>query len=212
MKSSTQMALALAVGYVLGRRHKLRTAALLAGAAATGRLGSLGAAALKRGTKIAGSNGLLEKVTPQLGGIASTVRGELLEAGKAAGMAVVNNRIESLSDSLHQRTEALRAGSAQGESEDGRDEPEPSGGEGEPSGSEADDFDEPEDRAEPDEPSEEYEGEEEYGDEPEESYQADEDEEADLEYEEDNGDSDEAEAPQQRPDRRRRSPVTRAGR
>ena len=108
------MALAIAAGYVLGRRHKLRTAALVAGAVATGRLSALGGAAVKRKTKIGGSGSLLETMAPQIGEIASTVRGELVDAGKAAGAAVVNNRIESLSDSLHQRTEALRTATKAG--------------------------------------------------------------------------------------------------
>lgn len=122
MKASTGAALALAVGYVLGRRRKLRTAVMLAGAAASGRAGSMGAAAIKRGMNVAGSSSTLGKLTPQLGGLSSTVRSELLKAGRAAAVAVVSDRIESLSDSLHQRTESLR-GIEAGDGESDEDTP-----------------------------------------------------------------------------------------
>jgi hypothetical protein len=227
MKGSSRVALALAAGYVLGRRHKLRTAAVLAGAVATGRLTSLGGAAVKRGTKLAGSNSLLETIAPQLGGITSTVRGELANAGKAAAMAVVNHRIESLSDALHQRTEALRGGGAPSEGRDGRGKQEPPDDEDEPedepSGREADDLDEPQDRSDRDdsrEPPEESEHEDEPADsyddedEPEDSYDAEDGDEADGEDEAyQDGDDDEAEeSGRSRPVRPRRSPVTRSGR
>jgi hypothetical protein len=108
MKGGTQAALVLGVGYVLGRRHKLRTATLLAAAAATGGLGGLGGAALRRGIKTLGSTEALGGLSPQLAGIAETVRGDLVDAGKAAAIAAVNNRIGSLSDTLHERAESLR--------------------------------------------------------------------------------------------------------
>lgn len=206
MKDNSRVALALAAGYVLGRRHKLRTAAVLAGAAATGRLGSLGSAVVKRATG-GGSGGLLEKVAPQLGGITSTVRSELANAGKAAAMAVVNNRIESLSDSLHQRTEALRAGSRPA----GRRDESPD--EDEPGGDQAADRDEPEDRAGDSDGADDYEDEEEDEDEPEDAY--DEQDEAD-ERDEPGGDDQEADegadgAGRGRAAGRRSSPVSRAG-
>jgi hypothetical protein len=214
MKGSSRVALALAAGYVLGRRHKLRTAAVLAGAVATGRLTSLGGAAVKRGTKMAGSSSLLETVAPQLGGIASTVRGELANAGKAAAMAVVNNRIESLSDSLHQRTEALRGGTARGAKDSGGEQEEPEDeGDGERGGEPEDSYDGGDEEA-AGEPEDSYDGgDEEAADEPEDSYDGG-DEEAggeDEAYQDESGD--EAEEPEGgQPDRPRRSPVTRAGR
>jgi hypothetical protein len=51
MKGGAQTAVALGVGYILGRRRKLRKTTILAIAAATGGLGGLGSAALKRGVK-----------------------------------------------------------------------------------------------------------------------------------------------------------------
>jgi hypothetical protein len=112
MKGSTRAALALGVGYVLGRRRKMRTAAMLAGATAVGGIGGLGGSVLKRGAKALGSTEALGKVAPQLGEIADTVRGDLLDAGKAAAVAAVTGRIDSLTDSLHERAETFRAPAA----------------------------------------------------------------------------------------------------
>ena len=108
MKAGTQTALVLGVGYVLGRRRKLRMATVLAAAAATGGLGTLGGAALRRGLKGLSSTEALGDLGPQLGEIAETVRGDLVDAGKAAALAAVNQRIGSLSDNLHDRAESLR--------------------------------------------------------------------------------------------------------
>lgn len=108
MKGGAQAALAIAVGYILGRRRKMRTATLLAAATATGGLGGLGGTALRRGAKMLGNTEMLGKVAPQLGEIADTVRGDLLDAGKAAAIAAVSGRIESLTDNLHERAESLR--------------------------------------------------------------------------------------------------------
>jgi len=108
MKAGAQAALALGVGYVLGRRRKLRMTTVLAGAAAAGGVGSLGGVALRRGLKMLSSAGALGDLGPQLGEIAETVRGDLVDAGKAAALAAVNERIGSLSDTLHDRAESLR--------------------------------------------------------------------------------------------------------
>jgi len=108
MKGGTQAAMAIGIGYLLGRRRKMRMATVLAAAAATGGLGGIGGAALKRGAKLLGSTEMLSKVAPQFGEIADTVRGDLLDAGKSAAAAAVNGRIESLTDSLHERAETIR--------------------------------------------------------------------------------------------------------
>ncbi len=108
MRGGTQTALALGVGYVLGRRRKMRMTTVLAAAAATGGLGGLGSAALRRGLKMAGSSDLLGRFGPQLGELADTVRDDLMDAGKAAATAAVTNRLESLTDSLHERADLVR--------------------------------------------------------------------------------------------------------
>lgn len=121
MKGGPQVAVALGAGYLLARRRKTRMTTMLAAAAAAGGLG-LGGAALRRGVKTLGSSEAVGKVAPQLGEIADMVRGDLLTAGRAAAIAAVSNRIESLSDSLHERAELVRdpGAAAAGADEDAR--------------------------------------------------------------------------------------------
>jgi len=108
MKGGTQAAVAIGVGYVLGRRRRMRTATLLVAATAAGGMGGIGGIALRRGVQMLGSTELLSKVAPQLGDIADTVRGDLLDAGQAAATAALSNRLESLTGSLHDRARAIR--------------------------------------------------------------------------------------------------------
>lgn len=108
MKGGTQAALALGVGYVLGRRRKMRLTTMIAIGTATGGLGGLGGVALRRGMKMLGSTEALSKFAPQLGELADTVRNDLVDAGRAAATAAVTSRIESLTDSLQERAEMVR--------------------------------------------------------------------------------------------------------
>ncbi len=107
MKGSMQAATAIGVGYLLGRRKKLRTATMLAAATAVGGT-TVGGIALKRGMKMLGSIDALQKVAPQLGELTDTLRGDLLAAGKAAASSAVSNRMDALTDSLHDRAERMR--------------------------------------------------------------------------------------------------------
>jgi len=86
----------------------MRLATMLAVGAATGGIGRLGPAAVRRGAKYLGSTDIAGALGPQVGEIVSTIRGDLLDAGKAAAAAAVSSRIESLSDNLHERAETLR--------------------------------------------------------------------------------------------------------
>lgn len=108
MKGGAQAAIALGVGYVLGRRRKMRLATMLAIGAATGGIGGLAPAVMRRGARYLGSTDLAGALGPQVSEIVGTVRGELLDAAKGAATAAVTNRIDSLSDSLHDRAETLR--------------------------------------------------------------------------------------------------------
>jgi hypothetical protein len=108
MKKASNVALAIGAGYLLGRKHKLRLALVLATATATGRLGGAATQAIKRGGSLLGSSDAMGKLSPDLGKVMSTARGDLAGAGKAAVQAAVATRIESLTDSLHERTEGLR--------------------------------------------------------------------------------------------------------
>jgi hypothetical protein len=114
MRGGIQAAMALGAGYVLGRKHKLRNAAILAAVTATGMSGGFTKALVGRGLKALESTELAGKLAPQLGDVADRARSELLDAGKTAAMAVVNNRVDSLSDSLHSRAQALRDPAAAG--------------------------------------------------------------------------------------------------
>lgn len=114
MKGGTQAAVALGIGYLLGRRRRLRRAVILAAVTATGSFGGVSKALMSRGIKAVGSTEMLGKLTPELGEIADTARTELLDAGKTAAMALVTNRVESLSDSLRSRADVLRDPAAAG--------------------------------------------------------------------------------------------------
>ena len=108
MKGGMQAALALGVGYLLGRRRKMRLTTMLAVGAATGSVGGLGSAALKRGMKMLGSTEAVGKFAPQLGELADTVRSDLMDAGKAAATAALTSRIENLTGSLQERADLVR--------------------------------------------------------------------------------------------------------
>ncbi|MBV9096311.1 MAG: hypothetical protein JO132_20965 [Streptosporangiaceae bacterium] len=166
MKGGTRAALAIGVGYMLGRRRKMRLATMLAVGAAAGGLGP-GGAILRRGAEALGSTEALSKLSPQLGDVAQTIRDDLVDAGKAAAMAAVNSRIDSLTSSLHERAETLRnpeaaaegvtqtlrrprrGGGAEGEEE----EPEDYAEEAEETEDQTEDYEEPEpEEPEPEEP------------------------------------------------------------
>ena len=108
MKGGVATALAIGVGYILGRRRKMRLATMLAVGAATGGAAKLGPAALRQGTKYLGKTDIAGALGPQVTEIVNTVRGELLDAAKGAATAAVTSRIDSLSDNLHERAETLR--------------------------------------------------------------------------------------------------------
>lgn len=107
MKGSMRAAAAIGIGYVLGRRRKFRTAAMMAAGMSVGGT-AVGSLALKRGMKMLGSADAVQKVAPQLGELADTVRGDLVTAGKAAATAAVSNRVDALTDSIHDRAERVR--------------------------------------------------------------------------------------------------------
>jgi hypothetical protein len=107
MKGSTRAATALAVGYMLGRRRKFRTAAVMAAASAVGGT-TVSGVLMKRGMKMLGSTDALTKIAPQLGEITDTVRGDLITAGKAAITNAAAGRVDALTDSIHERAERVR--------------------------------------------------------------------------------------------------------
>jgi methyl-accepting chemotaxis protein len=107
MKGSMRAATAIGVGYLLGRHRKFRTAAMVAAGMTVGGT-TIGSLVMKRGMKMLGSTDAIQKVAPQLGDLADVVRGDLVAAGKAAATAAVNNRVDALTDSIHDRAERVR--------------------------------------------------------------------------------------------------------
>lgn len=103
MKCGAQTALGIGAGYLLGRTKKLRLAFMLGALGASGRLPGAPGELLQEGTKVLGAS-------PEVTKIVDDVRGKLVEAGKAAALAAVNQQIESLTNRLHARAEMLRAG------------------------------------------------------------------------------------------------------
>ncbi|MEV0351960.1 hypothetical protein AB0H88_39860 [Nonomuraea sp. NPDC050680] len=100
MKDKVQMGLAIAAGYYLGRHHKLRWATTLAVAGVLSRLRGQGGL-LSQGIKMLGSSPEMDKLTGRL-------RGELMDVGKAAAVAMTSRQLESLTTRLHERAEGLR--------------------------------------------------------------------------------------------------------
>lgn len=103
MKAGQRIVTAVAVGYVLGRTHKMKLAIAIAGMMAGRRLATNPREFLQQGVERIASS-------PQLSRLSGEMRDQLLEAIKAAALAAASNKIESLGDSLSKRAEGLRAG------------------------------------------------------------------------------------------------------
>ncbi|MFD1120605.1 hypothetical protein, partial [Sphaerisporangium aureirubrum] len=101
MKSGLQVALALAIGYLLGRHRKFKLAIALVVAGATGKLGGLSGNLVGQGVKLLGSSADVQKIV-------ESVRGELFEAGKAAAKAATSRQVSSISAKLQERADALQ--------------------------------------------------------------------------------------------------------
>jgi hypothetical protein len=108
MKCGAQVALAVAGGYVLGRRKKTRLALMLGGAALTGRIPGAAGQLVRSGTKALGSSDILSKATPALGEVGDMVKGDLTSVAKRAAATAISTQIESLSDQLRNRADAMR--------------------------------------------------------------------------------------------------------
>jgi hypothetical protein len=116
MKDGLRIAAAVGVGYLMGRRRKMRLALTLAAAGASRRLGKTPGGLVKEGTK-------LLSTSPEVKALTETVRGRLVEAGKAAAVTAASSQIDALSDRLQRRSDALRRprtpGRAREEAEEG---------------------------------------------------------------------------------------------
>jgi hypothetical protein len=99
VKCGLRVAIGVAGGYFLGRTKKMKLAMMLAGMAAGRQVGGPGEL-LKGGTKLLAGR-------PELARLTDEVRGRLLEAGKAAAVAVATRQVENLTDRVGKRVEAL---------------------------------------------------------------------------------------------------------
>ena len=100
MKCGIRMAVALGAGYLLGRSKTARRGARKL--------------VLGRGVRKLVPGDLTGELGSRVGELVETMRGELLDAAKAAATTALTSRIDSLSSSLHGRAEALRNPSAAG--------------------------------------------------------------------------------------------------
>ncbi len=106
MKSGARIALAVGLGYVIGRRRKLRTALTLAAAVALGRASQQPGGLMKYGTD-------LLNTSPQLSNL-TKLGGPLASAGRAAAAAAAGSGIDALSGKLRGSADALRGRSGTG--------------------------------------------------------------------------------------------------
>ncbi|MEU5846254.1 hypothetical protein [Saccharopolyspora shandongensis] len=101
MKSGPQIALAIAIGYVLGRSRKMKLAIATAGVMAGRRLGVNPKDLLAQGGKVIAGSPELKKLTGE-------ARERLMDAAKAAAIAAATNKIDAIGDNLTKRAAGLR--------------------------------------------------------------------------------------------------------
>jgi hypothetical protein len=107
MNTGARLGLTVAAGYLLGRFHKMKWALAVAAIASRGRLPSGPSGLLQQGVKALSSS-------PELAELTDEMKGRLVDAGKAAAVAAVSSKINSLTDGLRERSDAMRAASAGG--------------------------------------------------------------------------------------------------
>src|SRR5215218_4810795 len=93
MANGAKVALAVGAGYLLGRTKRTRLALMLAAAGITGKFPSSPTDLVAHGVKSLGTSSQLTDLTGQL-------RGELLNAAKAAAVAAATSRVDALNDRL----------------------------------------------------------------------------------------------------------------
>jgi cobalamin biosynthesis protein CobT len=188
MSTTSRVAGAVAAGYALGRFKKLRLAVLVATAMSSPKFRAAAAGMLQDRLPGGAITGTLTK----------EVGGKLVNVGKTAATSIVASRIDSLSQSLAERSENLRKATPGGQADKSRaEEPADDRGSEEPE----EEFEEQEGE-EAEEPEAEYEEQDEEAEEPAAEYEEQEDEEAEEPAAEE---PEEPEEPVTRSPRRRRS-------
>ena len=120
MSATSRVAGAVAAGYVLGRFKKLRLAVLVGSAMASPKFRNAAAGMIQ--DRLPGGT-VVNTLTKEVGG-------KLVDVGKTAATSIVASRIDSLSQSLADRSQNLRKGPSDGQAGKSRAE-EPEGGEAE---------------------------------------------------------------------------------
>jgi len=105
MSNGAKVALAVGAGYMLGRTRKMRLALMLAAAGVTGKFPTTPTALVAQGLKSLGANADVTQLTEQL-------RGELLNAGRAAALTAATSQIDALNNRLQGVTSAVGADEA----------------------------------------------------------------------------------------------------
>jgi hypothetical protein len=111
MKDGVRIGMAVGLGYLLGRTRKGRLALMLVGVGVTGRAAKNPAALVKQGVDILGSS-------PEVKTLTETVRGRLVEAGKAAAVSAVSSRVDTLTGKIEERTGALSSSPLAGQADE----------------------------------------------------------------------------------------------
>jgi len=93
MVNGAKVALAVGAGYFLGRSRKMRLALMLAAAGMTGKFPTSPSALAAQGLKSLGASTDVSQLTQQL-------RGEVLNAAKAAALAAATKQVDSLNNRL----------------------------------------------------------------------------------------------------------------
>lgn len=107
MNNGSRLGLAVTAGYILGKFHKMKWALALAALARRGRLPSGPGGLLQQGAKLLTSS-------PEFTNLTGEMKGRLVNAGKAAAVGAVSSKINSLSEGLRQRGDAMRNAGAGG--------------------------------------------------------------------------------------------------
>jgi hypothetical protein len=107
VSNGAKVALAVGAGYMLGRTRKMRIAMMLAAAGITGKFPTMPASLVAQGLKSLGASDQLHDLTDQL-------RGEVLNAAKAATLAAATNRVDALNDRLQGVVPTEQVGQAAG--------------------------------------------------------------------------------------------------
>jgi hypothetical protein len=115
MKTGPQIALAVGIGYALGRSRKMKLAITVAGMLAGRRLSANPKELLERGGKLIEGSPAISKLTGE-------VRQNLMNVAKAAALNAASSKIDSVGENLTRRAESLRSPTASLPSQRGRED------------------------------------------------------------------------------------------